>query len=74
MRQFVRSLTLMAIALVLVLSGCERRPLEVYYNNVARVRINVDWDKYFTGKPSGMTMLLYQDGDQATVSRTSHEV
>lgn len=74
MRQFVRSLTLMAIALGLVLSGCERRPLEVYYNNVARVRINVDWDKYFTGKPSGMTMLLYQDGDQATVSRTSHEV
>ena len=65
MRQITRSLTFMAIALVLVLTGCYRRPLEVYYHNVARVRVNVDWETYFGEKPSGMTMLLYKDGDQA---------
>ncbi len=74
MRQIKRSLTFMAIALVLVLTGCYRRPLEVYYHNVARVRVNVDWETYFGEKPSGMTMLLYKDGDQATISRTDHNV
>lgn len=74
MRQTTRSLTFMAIALVLVLTGCYRRPLEVYYHNVARVRVNVDWETYFGEKPSGMTMLLYKDGNQATISRTDHNV
>lgn len=74
MKQIMRSLTFMAIALVLVLTGCYRRPLEVYYHNVARVRVNVDWETYFGEKPSGMTMLLYKDGDQATISRTDHNV
>ncbi len=74
MKQITRSLTFMTIALVLMLTGCYRRPLEVYYHNVARVRVNVDWETYFGEKPSGMTMLLYKDGDQATVSRTDHNV
>ena len=47
MRQITRSLTFMAIVLTMVLTGCERRPLEVYYHNIARVRVDVDWDTYF---------------------------
>ena len=74
MKQMVRSLIYLAIVLTMVLTGCERRPLEVYYHNVARVRVNVDWETYFGEKPSGMTMLLYKDGDQATISRTDHNV
>ena len=74
MKQIMRSLIYLAIVLTMVLTGCERRPLEVYYHNIARVRVDVDWDTYFGEKPSGMTMLLYKDGDQATVSRTDHNV
>ena len=74
MKQMMRSLIYLAIVLTMMLTGCERRPLEVYYHNVARVRVNVDWETYFGEKPSGMTMLLYKDGDQATISRTDHNV
>ena len=70
-----RPLPLCGIALtLLLLTSCERRPLEVYFNKVVNVRVDVDWTTYFGEKPSGMTMLLYQDNNELMRSVISNEV
>ena len=50
-------------ALCAALAGCERRPLEVYYEGVAAVRVDIDWLDHFGVLPSGMSMLLYNESD-----------
>lgn len=43
--------------------SCERRPLEVYEEPVALVRVDIDWMEHFGQKPHGMMMLVYDETD-----------
>ena len=65
---------LTSLLALLLLAACDRRPLEVYYHNIAQVRIDVDWMSRFGEVPSGMTMMLAKDGDLVTTSRISNNV
>lgn len=65
MMRSLNTMTLLLAALSL-LSSCDRRPLEVYSDGVAAVRIEVDWEKYFPEEPTGMTVQLAKDGDDVT--------
>ena len=51
------------LLLSLLLLACERRPLEVYTEDMAAVRVEVDWMDHFGMRPSGMTLMLYNDQD-----------
>lgn len=62
------------VALLLVFTSCERRELEIYNTDKVLVRIDVDWMKSFGIMPTGMTLMLYQDGDQLTLSRITNDV
>jgi len=56
-----------AVLLLMALTACERRPLELYYDGKAQVRINVDWysryRQHYDHIPHGMTLMLAKDGD-----------
>lgn len=45
------------------LSSCQRRPLEVYYLDRARLVLHVDWMSEFGVRPYGMTVNIYNDAD-----------
>lgn len=62
------------IALLLVLTSCERYELEQYYTGKAKVRVNVDWMSHFGERPSGMTVMLAKDGDAITFTDITHDV
>lgn len=61
------------ILLLLLTVSCDRRPLEVYNENVADLQIKVDWSQ-FDEHPSGMTMLFSKDGDDVTQTVVTNEV
>lgn len=52
----------------------EREPLEIYYDGVAQVRIDVDWMNHLGERPELMTIMLTKDGDQFTDVRVTNEV
>lgn len=52
----------------------EREPLEIYYDGVAQVRIDVDWMNHLGERPELMTIMLTKDGDEFTDVRVTHEV
>jgi len=58
-----RFLTMAAIMVLVVLTGCERRPLEVVADSRVRVRIVINWRVNFTEiynqEPNGMTVMLW---------------
>ena len=66
------------LLLIIVLAACqpwyEREPLEVYYDGVVQLRLDIDWLNHMEQKPSGMTVLLAKDGDTFTTSRVSNNV
>ena len=45
-----------AAAMLLLLTSCDRRPLEVYFENMVQVRVDVDWMSRYGELPSGMTI------------------
>lgn len=49
------------LAVLCVLTACERRPLEVYTEDVAAINVEIDWMKNFGMVPSGMTLMVYDD-------------
>ena len=51
------------VLVLLLLTSCVRRPLEVYFKKKVKVQVNVDWTSRFGQKPSSMTMVLYKDND-----------
>ena len=59
-----RLLTLVAMAFLLF--SCERRPLEVYYEPAALIRVELDWIDHFGMRPNGMLMLIYDENDSIT--------
>ena len=67
-------LLLTAAAALLLGVSCERRPLEVYDYNYARLRLDVDWDTYFTETPSGMTVMIFDSLGQHPVTTVTNNV
>lgn len=63
-----------AMAALLLLTACERRPLEVYTQDMAAVAVEVDWMKYFGQRPSGMTLLVYDEDDALVRSTITNDV
>ncbi len=71
----LRALRLLALAcLMVLLASCDRYDIELYYKGKADVRVNVDWEKRFGEKPSGMTIMLAKDGDSITFTDISNHV
>lgn len=59
----------------LALASCyQRAPLEIYYQDMAQIRLEVDWLNHMEEKPSGMTVLLAKDGDTFTTQRITNNV
>ena len=56
MRRLAAACALLAL---LTIVACDRRLIEEYEYNYAHVRINVDWESYFTERPTGMTVMLF---------------
>lgn len=55
-----KELALLGVALVLLaLCGCERRELYVYGNEYHSVELDVDWRRYVSTDPDGMTVWFY---------------
>lgn len=61
---------IMALAFVLALFGCQRRPLEYYYKPEARMLLEVDWSD-FPERPTGMTVFVYKEGEAPQSYSTS---
>lgn len=66
--------TMCCVLLALLAVSCqpwyEREPLEVYYDNVTQVRLDINWLNHFEGKPEGMTVMMTKDGDVFSNSLT----
>lgn len=61
-------------AVVAFISSCDRRPLEVYYQDKARVMLCVDWETEFGRRPTGMTVLIYDSNGQLYQSFSRNEI
>lgn len=51
-----------ALVVLAAMTACDRRPLEVYYEGVTRMRFNFDWETYFKhvpNKPEDVSFCLY---------------
>lgn len=60
----LRKACVMLLLLMVALASCDRRELEVMEPQKTSFRIevrwaSVDWDSYYGGKPSGMTVMLF---------------
>lgn len=55
--------SMISIVSIALLSSCERRPLEVYYENLVTVKVELDWLDHFGMRPNGMVMLVYDEND-----------
>ena len=49
----------MALMAIVAIASCVRRPLEVYYPESARIRIDVDWMSRFGRMQTGMSLYFY---------------
>jgi len=57
-------------ALVLSISSCSRRPLWDIEEVGARIKVKVDWSK-FVERPTGMTLMFFDDADKLTQLTTN---
>ena len=57
-----------------IVTGCDRRPLEVYYIDRAQVMLRVDWMTEFGMRPSGMTVVIYDENGNYKNSFSRNEV
>lgn len=51
-----------------------REPVEFYYEDMAQIRLEVDWLNHMEEKPSGMTVMLAKDSDAFTFQRVTNNV
>ncbi|MBQ8968402.1 MAG: DUF5119 domain-containing protein [Bacteroidaceae bacterium] len=58
----------------LLLGSCDRRPLEVYYMDQARIVLHVDWMSQFGYHPNAMTVHLYDDTGRLCRSFSTNDV
>ena len=62
------------LLVLLLLTACDRRPLEVIVEKDIHVRINVDWASRFGQRPSGMTVRLYPADGSAPITHITNDV
>ena len=79
MKRYIKLLTAsMLTAVVLLLAACQpwydREPLEIYYDGVVQVRLDIDWMNHLGEYPESMTVLMAKDGDQISDVRLSNDV
>jgi len=68
------TILLLLAALLLTLTSCERRELEIYYPETVRLRLDIDWTTKYGSLPTGTTLLFSKDGDVVTQSMLSNSV
>ena len=62
------------IALLLLLTSCDREPLELYYTGKAEVVVDVDWESRFGERPTGMTIVLAKESDSIIFTDITNDV
>ena len=66
------------LSLSFSLTGCQpwyqREPLEIFYEDLLQIRLDIDWMNHLGEKPETMTALLAKDGDVFTNLRVTNEV
>ncbi len=62
------------ITVLLTLTGCDREPLELYYDGKSDTKITYDWLTEFGTRPDGMTLMLTHDGDEMTTYPATHQI
>ena len=63
------------LAIVLLLAGCDRRPLEVMEPMKATVRLEFDWETRYGFTPESMTVMIWEHGKtnpQVTYTNNVH--
>lgn len=70
----IKNIVLNLLLTLLLVTSCDRRPLEVYYNDKVVIRVDVDWMRDFGIMPTGMTFMLYKDGDNIFYTTITNEV
>ena len=72
------ALYMAVLAIVFLLSGCERRELYVFGDELHNVYLDVDWSDYVPGhpetKPDNMSVWFYPDSGERTKHSTTAEV
>ena len=64
----------MAVLLVLLLSSCQRDPLELYYDGRADLHLTYDWLSRFGERPDGMTLMMARNGDSISYYDVTYRV
>lgn len=62
------------ILLLFTLFSCDRYEVEAYYTGKATVHVEIDWESRFGERPTGMTIMLAQDGDSITYTDVTNDV
>ena len=73
-KSLICAIGLICLMSLFLLASCERRPVEVYYENRASVKVQLDWFDHFGQRPNGMLMLIYDNQDSLYMSRQVNEV
>lgn len=72
----LRSVVYSLLAVVLAVTACDRRPLEVLLDERVRVKIVADWDvnyvELYGHRPNGMTVMIWGSRDTAPMVRTTN--
>ena len=68
-----RNWWIVLICVLAALCGCERRPMDYYYNPTCKVVLNVDWTN-FPEVPTGMSAYFYKDGGDAPIILLSDKI
>jgi hypothetical protein len=66
--------SLLPLLMLLMLTACNRRPIEVIVERDTHVRINVDWTTHFGERPSGMTVRLYPADGSSPITNVTNDV
>lgn len=74
MNRHRRSAWAWPLLVTLLLTACDRRPLEVIVEKNTHVRINVNWSSHFGLRPSGMTVKLYPADGSAPITNVTNDV
>ena len=69
----MRGIALIAL-LLLLLTSCQREPLELYHDGRAEVDLTYDWISRFGEQPEGMTLMLARNGDSISYYDVTHRV
>lgn len=62
------------IALLLLLTSCDREPLELYYDGRSDVQITYDWETEYGERPEGMTLMMAHNGDSLRLYPPTHNI